>query len=162
MSERLEPRLSACGCCEGLTQATPIEVTNRPGLSAIGYRVGTHGSFKASILARLSTSGRSVLQSLRTRRDEDFSIGLKRQGASSDRWRLEAQIKTTLLVKSKNSYRPYAQNFAVLLQHQRPDAKDCWTREGCINTPVTIEPHNPVWTDKKSALTPDDDLTVWL
>jgi hypothetical protein len=76
MSERLEPRLSACGCCEGLTQATPIEVTNRPGLSAIGYRVGTHGSFKASILARLSTSGRSVLQSLRTRRDEDFSIGL--------------------------------------------------------------------------------------
>ena len=76
MSEQLEPGLNACGCCEGLTQATPIEVTNRPGLSAIGYRVGTHGSFKASILARLSTSGRSALQSLRTRRDEDFSIGL--------------------------------------------------------------------------------------
>lgn len=76
MSEQLEPGLSACGCCAGLTQATPIEVTNRPGLSAVGYRVGTHGSFKASMLARLSASNSSVLHSLRTRRDEDFSIGL--------------------------------------------------------------------------------------
>ena len=76
MSEQLEPGLSACGCCEGLTQATPVEVTNRPGLSAVGYRVGTHGSFKSSMLARLSTAGSSVLPSLRTRRDEDFSIGL--------------------------------------------------------------------------------------
>jgi hypothetical protein len=76
MREQLEPGLSACGCCEGLTVATPVEVTNRPGLSAVGYRIGTHGSFKASMLARLSTSGSSVLQSLRTRRDEDFSIGL--------------------------------------------------------------------------------------
>lgn len=57
-------------------QATPIEVTNRPGLSAIGYRVGTHGAFKASMLARLSASGGSALQALRTRRDDDFSIGL--------------------------------------------------------------------------------------
>jgi hypothetical protein len=76
MSEQLEPGLSACGCCEGLTQATPVEVTNRPGLAAVGYRVGTHGSFKTSMLARLSTADSSVLQSLRTRRDEDFSIGL--------------------------------------------------------------------------------------
>ncbi|HJR75349.1 MAG TPA: putative baseplate assembly protein [Nitrospiraceae bacterium] len=76
MSERTEAGLSTCGCCEGLAQAAPIEVTNRPGLSAIGYRVGTHGSFKASMLARLSTAGSSVLQSLRTRRDDDFSIGL--------------------------------------------------------------------------------------
>lgn len=56
--------------------ATPVEVTNRPGLSAVGYRVGTHGSFKAGMLARLSMAGSPVLQSLRTRRDEDFSIGL--------------------------------------------------------------------------------------
>ncbi|MGE3154228.1 MAG: putative baseplate assembly protein [Nitrospiraceae bacterium] len=75
MSEPLEPGLSLCGCCEGLTQATPIEVTNRPGLSAIGYRVGTHGSFKTGMLARL-TAGSSILQSLRTRRNDDFSIGL--------------------------------------------------------------------------------------
>ena len=49
MSERLEPGLNACGCCEGLTLATPVEVTSRPGLSAVGYRVGTHGSFKAPV-----------------------------------------------------------------------------------------------------------------
>lgn len=76
MSERPEAELNPCGCCEGLTAATPIEVMNRPGLSAIGYRVGTHGSFKASMLARLSTSGDAGLRALRTRRDEDFAIGL--------------------------------------------------------------------------------------
>ena len=76
MSGQLEPDLNPCGCCEGLTLMTPIEVTNRPGLSAIGYRVGTHASFKAGMLARLSTAGSPVLQSLRTRRDDDFSIGL--------------------------------------------------------------------------------------
>ncbi len=76
MSGQLESDLNPCGCCEGLTVTTPVEVMNRPGLSAVGYRVGTHGSFKASMLARLSTSGSSALRSLRTRRDEDFSIGL--------------------------------------------------------------------------------------
>ncbi|MBS0181077.1 MAG: putative baseplate assembly protein [Nitrospira sp.] len=76
MNGQLEPDLNSCGCCEGLTLMTPIEVTNRPGLSAIGYRVGTHGSFKAGMLARLSTAGSPALQLLRTRRDDDFSIGL--------------------------------------------------------------------------------------
>jgi hypothetical protein len=76
MSGQLEPDLNPCGCCEGLTATTPIEVTNRPGLSAIGYRIGTHGSFKASMLARLSTSGSAAMLALRTRRDDDFSIGL--------------------------------------------------------------------------------------
>ncbi|MGE3976716.1 MAG: putative baseplate assembly protein [Nitrospira sp.] len=76
MSGQLEPDLNPCGCCEGLTLMTPIETTNRPGLSAIGYRVGTHASFKASMLARLSTAGSPALQLLRTRRDDDFSIGL--------------------------------------------------------------------------------------
>lgn len=76
MSGQLEPDLNPCGCCEGLTLMTPIEATNRPGLSAIGYRVGTHASFKASMLARLSTAGSPALQLLRTRRDDDFSIGL--------------------------------------------------------------------------------------
>lgn len=76
MSGRLEQGLNPCGSCKGLTVATPIEVTNRPGLSMIGYRVGTHGSFKAGMLARLSTSGSSAIQGIRTRRDDDFSIGL--------------------------------------------------------------------------------------
>jgi hypothetical protein len=76
MSGQLEPDLNPCGCCEGLTITTPAEVTNRPGLSAIGYRVGTHNLFKAGMLARLGTSGPAALRSLRTRRDQDFSIAL--------------------------------------------------------------------------------------
>lgn len=76
MSGESEVGLDTCGCCEGLTSATPIEVVNRAGLSAIGYRIGTHGTFKASMLARVSTSGSSVLRGLRTRRDDDFSVGL--------------------------------------------------------------------------------------
>src|SRR5690242_1119387 len=76
MSESTEATLSPCGCCEGLTQATPVEVFNRPGLTAIGYRVGTHRDFTASMLARVSTLGGTVLQGLRTRRTDDFSIGL--------------------------------------------------------------------------------------
>ena len=38
--------LDECGCCEGLEVGTPAEVYNRPGLSAIAYRIGTHARFK--------------------------------------------------------------------------------------------------------------------
>lgn len=88
MSEQPESKLSNCGCCDGLTVTTPVEVTNRPGLSAVGYRVGVHGSFKAGMVARLSTSEASVLQSLRTRRDQDFSIAL------IDAWAMVLDILT--------------------------------------------------------------------
>jgi hypothetical protein len=43
-----------CGCCEGIEVLTPLPVANRPGLSALRYRVGTHASFLASMLARLT------------------------------------------------------------------------------------------------------------
>jgi Baseplate J-like protein len=42
------------GCCEGTRVQTPASVANRPGLPALGYRVGTHASFLASMRARLS------------------------------------------------------------------------------------------------------------
>ena len=45
-----------CGCCEGISKETPAVIANRPGLSAIGYRVATHAQFKATMLARLSGS----------------------------------------------------------------------------------------------------------
>jgi predicted phage baseplate assembly protein len=51
-------------------------VTNRPGLSAIAYRVGTHSEFKRSMLAALSDITRPALQGLKTRDDDDFSIAL--------------------------------------------------------------------------------------
>lgn len=43
-----------CGCCEGVQKLTPMPIANRPGLSAISYRVGTHATFLETMLARLS------------------------------------------------------------------------------------------------------------
>ena len=53
---------------------TPLGVTNPPGLPAIAYRVGTHGSFKESLEARLS--GQAALRALTTRQDDDPTIAL--------------------------------------------------------------------------------------
>ena len=65
-----------CGCCAGVGPETPQIITNRPGLSAIAYRVGTHGTFKASMLAALSDPDLPALAALRTRDDSDFTIAL--------------------------------------------------------------------------------------
>ncbi|MCY7359962.1 MAG: hypothetical protein LH609_21420 [Rudanella sp.] len=46
-----------CTCCEGPSGQTPALVTNRPGLNAVAYRVGTQPQFKQSLLAKLSTLG---------------------------------------------------------------------------------------------------------
>jgi uncharacterized phage protein gp47/JayE len=72
----MNSNLDTCHCCEGLTAETPVAVENRPGLSAIAYRVGTHSQFKDSMLAALSDITRTALQSLKTREDDDFSIAL--------------------------------------------------------------------------------------
>jgi len=65
-----------CGCCEGTSTQTPELVANRAALDAIAYRVGTHATFKASLLTRLSASDEPGLGPLRTRDDSDFSIAL--------------------------------------------------------------------------------------
>ena len=44
-----------CGCCEGTQKLTPLPTANRPGLYALLYRVGTHGSFLETMKARLAT-----------------------------------------------------------------------------------------------------------
>ena len=43
----------SCGCCAGVAARTPLEAQNRPGLSAIAYRAGTHADFLASMIAGL-------------------------------------------------------------------------------------------------------------
>ena len=48
-------RAESCGCCEGVEKLTPLATANRPGLDALAYRVGTHGSFLATMRARLTT-----------------------------------------------------------------------------------------------------------
>lgn len=65
-----------CGCCSGTQAATPRNVENRPGLSAIRYRVGEHADFRATLLSRLSGAHLTALRQLRTRDDEDFTIAL--------------------------------------------------------------------------------------
>ena len=80
--------LDECGCCEGLGVGTPVEVYNRPGLSAIAYRVGTHARFKRSMLARLSDSRLPALRDLNTRDDDDFAVALL------DAWATVADVLT--------------------------------------------------------------------
>ena len=78
-----------CGCCEGIQALTPQSVINRPGLSALSYRVGTHGAFLETMKARLSTmtvdapstdgltlETMTPLRDLTTRDPSDFSIAL--------------------------------------------------------------------------------------
>jgi hypothetical protein len=71
-----------CGCCEGIRALTPLPTGNRPGLGALAVRIGTHGSFLATMKARLSThvlgEGPGAARPLAGlgARDADGSIGL--------------------------------------------------------------------------------------
>lgn len=73
-----------CGCCACLAGAGHVaEVTNRPGLSAIGYRVGTYGSFYDAMIRRLSVpvdpqqpTATYSLHKLKTREGDDPSIAM--------------------------------------------------------------------------------------
>ncbi|MCS6287642.1 MAG: putative baseplate assembly protein [Nitrospira sp.] len=77
-----------CGCCAGIASDTPAPLFNRPGLSAIAYRVGTYQTFRQSLHARLSDGRWSVLRGLRTRDDDDFTIALL------DAWAVTGDILT--------------------------------------------------------------------
>ncbi|HNO35292.1 MAG TPA: hypothetical protein PKK30_13305, partial [Nitrospira sp.] len=77
-----------CGCCAGIDAATPGLLFNRPGLSAIAYRVGTYQTFRQSLHARLSDSRWPVLRGLRTRDNDDFTIALL------DAWAVTGDILT--------------------------------------------------------------------
>jgi PKD repeat protein len=79
-----------CECCEGTQILTPVNTANRPGLSALRYRVGTHASFLETMKARLSNMPVELpllddpnrlslafpLRSLATRAPDDASIAL--------------------------------------------------------------------------------------
>jgi hypothetical protein len=78
----------ACGCCAGVGERTPLRLENRPGLSAIAYRMGTHPDFLASMIAGLSDAERSQLAALGTRDRDDFSMALL------DAWAVVADVLT--------------------------------------------------------------------
>ncbi|MDR4480912.1 MAG: putative baseplate assembly protein [Nitrospira sp.] len=81
-------RLNECGCCAGITADTPVALFNRPGLSAVAYRVGTYATFRQSLLARLSDARWPILRGLRTRADDDFTIALL------DAWAVTGDVLT--------------------------------------------------------------------
>jgi Baseplate J-like protein len=65
-----------CDCCQGTHAITPEVIDNRPGLSALRYRVGTHGAFLETMKARLSSQDFPALARLTTRETNDASIAL--------------------------------------------------------------------------------------
>jgi predicted phage baseplate assembly protein len=74
MNGAASPGLNDCGCCEGVQDQTPVDVENAAGLGALAYRVGTHSRFKQSMQVDLTRH--PVLLDLKTRRDDDPTIGL--------------------------------------------------------------------------------------
>jgi hypothetical protein len=79
--------MNDCGCCSCLS-AGPHLPANRPGLSALRYRVGTHNSFLDSMIRRLSSNDLAALRGLRTRETDDPSIALL------DGWATVADVLT--------------------------------------------------------------------
>ena len=65
--------LCTCGCCEEATDITPLPLENIPSLPALRYRVGTHNSFKESMLKRISSNA-DLAKKLTSRYDNDMAI----------------------------------------------------------------------------------------
>ena len=103
-----------CGCCAGIDAATPGALWNRPGLSAVAYRVGTYQTFRQSLHARLSDSRWPVLRGLRTRDDDDFTIALM------DAWAMTGDILTLYQERIANeSYLRTATERLSILEQSR-------------------------------------------
>jgi hypothetical protein len=79
--------MNDCGCCSCLS-AGPHLPANRPGLSALRYRVGTHNSFFDAMIRRLSSNDLPALRGLRTRETDDPAIALL------DGWATVADVLT--------------------------------------------------------------------
>jgi len=104
-------RSCACGCCTGIHAETPVTISNRPGLSAIAYRVGTHPTWKHSMLAALTGQDNPLSGKLTTRDDDDFSIALL------DGWATVADVLTFYQERIANeSYLRTARERLSLLQ----------------------------------------------
>jgi predicted phage baseplate assembly protein len=80
--------IKACGCCEGIETSTPRQTVNRPGLTALSYRIGTHATFLGTMQARLSSSDYPRLAGLTTREAGDPALALM------DAWAAVADVLT--------------------------------------------------------------------
>lgn len=61
-----------CGCCQPSAPLVPAPKYNRPGLSAIAYRVGTYARFRETMLEAIA--GTPELAGLTTRQSDDYAI----------------------------------------------------------------------------------------
>src|SRR5271155_1994767 len=83
-----------CNCCRGVSVLTPLNLANRPGLSALVYRIGTYSSFFETMKARLSSpdfalaTGALPLAGLTTRDPSDSAVALL------DAWAIVADVLT--------------------------------------------------------------------
>lgn len=77
-----------CGCCEGTEVLTPMMTANRPGLSTLAYRVGTHATFLETMKGRLSSRDFPELRGFTTRDSNDPAIALL------DAWATVADVLT--------------------------------------------------------------------
>ena len=73
----------SCGCCETAVSPTPALVTNRPGLSALVYRIGDFAQFRQAMveaIAQAEVEADGVLlrplQSWTARQSDDYGIAL--------------------------------------------------------------------------------------
>ena len=88
------PKLTACGCCEGEPGLNTI--ANRPGLTALSYRLGVYGTFVQRMLDEIRSvripdgvnQGAQPLAGLTTRSLDDPSIALL------DAWAIVADVLT--------------------------------------------------------------------
>jgi predicted phage baseplate assembly protein len=89
----------SCGCCEGVERSTPSELTNRPGLPALAYRVGTYAKFLETMKARLSSLTLDIAEGSEPRRILPLD-GLTTRDASDpaiallDAWAVAGDILT--------------------------------------------------------------------
>src|ERR1700675_3783850 len=98
---------STCGCCEAAGSPTPETIQNRPGLSAIGYRVGTYGSFLLAMTEQIAQAP-ELRERWLTRSTDDFDIALLAMWAYvadiltfyQERIANEAYLRTALLQES--------------------------------------------------------------
>lgn len=68
----LLPHPAFCACCTPAVAPAPILLFNRPGLSALHYRIGTFGSFREAMLQSIATE--PALSALTTRESDDYAI----------------------------------------------------------------------------------------
>jgi uncharacterized phage protein gp47/JayE len=75
--------LDPCGCCQAQVPPTPEEITNRPGLPAIRYRIGRYPSFHQAMIEKISSKkveadGKTFLplRGWTTRASDDYGIAV--------------------------------------------------------------------------------------